>query len=33
MLKVIKRVRGSYAVAVLMSDHPDEILAAKKTAR
>ena len=30
MLKVIKRVRGSYAVAVLMSDHPDEILAAKK---
>ena len=28
MLKVIKRVRGSYAVAVLMSDHPDEILAA-----
>ena len=30
MLKVIKCVRGSYAVAVLMSDHPDEILAAKK---
>ena len=30
MLKVIERVRGSYAVAVLMSDHPDEILAAKK---
>lgn len=33
MLKVIERVRGSYAVAVLMSDHPDEILAAKRTVR
>ena len=30
MLEVIGRLRGSYAVAVLMSDRPDEILAAKK---
>lgn len=30
MREVMRRVRGSYAVAVLMSDRPDEILAAKK---
>lgn len=30
MRKVMCKVRGSYAVAVLMSDRPDEILAAKK---